>query len=436
MADETLEVDVARNAFPITVPTGTLVTCNVGPRVKLVQILEMEDVGFHTNSAVMPPAQTKDKGSAEQEVQPGGLLVAQTVLRFAARFPDKKLLVAGHTDTTGSDAFNLELSRLRARNVRAFFAGDKATWVDVAAGRHKVEDWQGILTWLAATRAWDCDPGGVDGKVGPKTKKAIKGFRAAFNAEHGGSLPSSDAAPARADWEAFYDCYDHELATRLSVKVEDLPARREKVRWLEPAMIGCGEHWPRDKVGVDGYKSQENRRVEVLFFDEPEAPKLSCHTGDACDASKCDLYAKGRYKATYIPIDVDGFVPEDDNVVVLGWPDALGERLPGDVVLRLTAGERAPIERRWSEGAVKDGARELTFEGVPRRTTCTLVAASAEAATELVLFEEQVLDDPTTPAVWLRSLGEMPVVLTLDDAVAPAPVPTTDDVEPAPEVPA
>ena len=39
------------------------------------------------------------------------------------KYPDTNILLEGHTDATGTDEYNLELSRLRAQSVSAFLAG-------------------------------------------------------------------------------------------------------------------------------------------------------------------------------------------------------------------------------------------------------------------------------------------------------------------------
>ncbi len=39
------------------------------------------------------------------------------------KYPDTNVLLEGHTDATGSDEYNLDLSRLRAQSVSAFLAG-------------------------------------------------------------------------------------------------------------------------------------------------------------------------------------------------------------------------------------------------------------------------------------------------------------------------
>jgi outer membrane protein OmpA-like peptidoglycan-associated protein len=62
-------------------------------------------VNFETNSAVI-----RDKGQKE----------LQTAVDFVKRYPDTKIVVTGHTDSTGSDAYNQKLSEKRADAVKKF----------------------------------------------------------------------------------------------------------------------------------------------------------------------------------------------------------------------------------------------------------------------------------------------------------------------------
>ncbi len=62
---------------------------------------------FDVNKATLRPA------SEEQLTKLGAIL---------NKYPDTNILLEGHTDATGSDEYNLDLSRLRAQSVEAFLA--------------------------------------------------------------------------------------------------------------------------------------------------------------------------------------------------------------------------------------------------------------------------------------------------------------------------
>ncbi len=384
---------------PVELPTEPV---EPPPRVRLVQLLDLEDVCFHHGSAVLLPAGPEEEQADEGQGAIAGLLALRTVLRYLERFGDKRLLIAGHTDSSGSDAFNAALSLDRARGVRAVLLGEREAWVELSVARHEVEDWQAILAWLARARGWDTDPGGVDGVAGPLSAGALDRFRAAYRAEHG-PLSAKGDAPTPADWGAFFACYEHELARLLERPTAELAPLRAGVRWVEPGVVGCGERWPIEAVGVDGYRSATNRRVELLVFDPVEAPTLDCHAGGGCDAAQCPLYGGDRYRVERLPLDVDDYVPPDALALFVELPDDAA--LPTDLRLRLAPQGREPQELGWSDGLVEEGRRTFRFLGLAARTPCSLLARRGEQ--EWVLWDEQLLDDPGRPLAWRTSLAQL-----------------------------
>lgn len=67
--------------------------------------LTMSDVFFETDSATL-------RGSARQDLT--------RLARFVREHPDRELVIEGHTDAEGSDAYNAELAARRADAVKAF----------------------------------------------------------------------------------------------------------------------------------------------------------------------------------------------------------------------------------------------------------------------------------------------------------------------------
>lgn len=76
----------------------------------------------------MPDAITFDFGRADVKPQFYGVL--NNLANTLNQFPETRIQIAGHTDSVGSDASNLQLSQQRANNVRAYLAS-----VGVAAQR-------------------------------------------------------------------------------------------------------------------------------------------------------------------------------------------------------------------------------------------------------------------------------------------------------------
>jgi outer membrane protein OmpA-like peptidoglycan-associated protein len=53
-------------------------------------------------------------------LKPGAMQNLFRLVTFLKQYPDRGVLVEGHTDSTGSDTYNLSLSEQRAESVRSF----------------------------------------------------------------------------------------------------------------------------------------------------------------------------------------------------------------------------------------------------------------------------------------------------------------------------
>src|SRR5690606_10020247 len=98
-------------------------------------------------------------------------------------------------------------------------------------------------------------------------------------------------------------CYDEELTQKVGRPAQKA---REPLQVVNAGAVGCGERWPVESAGIDGLACAANRRVELLFFDPGEAPRLACHAGGGCDAAACDLYGQQRYRAVPLPANGGG----------------------------------------------------------------------------------------------------------------------------------
>lgn len=85
-------------------------------RVELIPwsvTVDHRDVNFRTNSAVIEPA---ERGKLDASLARINKIIARS-----GRFMKMRLYIAGHTDTVGSAAKNLRLSRDRARSIARYF---------------------------------------------------------------------------------------------------------------------------------------------------------------------------------------------------------------------------------------------------------------------------------------------------------------------------
>ncbi len=281
-------------------PTGLLQELHIKTRF-FGHILEMEDVNFHLDSAVLLPDYGPDApqpGTPDQN-RITGLGVLYASYKQAVAHPDQSLLVAGHTDRSGPEDYNLKLSVLRAQNVLAALQGDRETWAAIAHGRHKVEDYQQILKWIAYTWEWDCDPGPKTGKDNDQTRKAVENFQRQYNIELDAFIPINGTVELET-WGAFFDIYMRELMTLLATNKAGLESYRSKLTFIKdrPECVGCGEFFPITK---DRNKTEIDRRVELLFFDPGEEPELKCHPESGkCSHKECDLYGSKLYSFTHV----------------------------------------------------------------------------------------------------------------------------------------
>jgi hypothetical protein len=258
-------------------------------------ILEVEDVHFHHDSAVLMP----DYGDAPDPTRITAIAILSAAYDQAKAHPEQLLLDAGHTDTSGADDYNLKLSVQRADSVMAALMGDRAGWVSVATAKHKVEDYQQIVKWAAWTYGWDCDPGPVDNVDGSQTQAGIKGFKKNYNSTFSASLPVNGTVDA-ATWGAFFDVFMDQLKASMKVNDTEMSAARAALKFLDPKRVGCGENFPIDAPRKQNYRSKINRRVELLFFDPDQVPEMDCHPGDKCTPLLCQVYNPKMYRYTHI----------------------------------------------------------------------------------------------------------------------------------------
>lgn len=176
------------------------------------------------------------------------------------KFPEAKILIVGHTDTRGDTGFNDILSLERAKSVAAFLKDDVDAWLEryessvTESKRWGAREDQVMLRtlqirgFLKLPAPTDTNVEGrikaaqeqlgvtVDGKIGPKTRRALI---AQYMAEDDTTLPPS----------------------------------------VEVTIHGCGEHFPLDDTGLnlegpgvaqDSKEDAVDRRVELFFFNARE----------------------------------------------------------------------------------------------------------------------------------------------------------------------
>ncbi len=288
-----------------------------------VTVIEMEDINFHFDSAVLLPDYGTDEPQpgTEEQNRITGIGVLFTCYKQAKEKEFlQRILVAGHTDKKGGEFYNLTLSQQRAENVFFMFMGERAKWSDSSDAKHQVEDIQQILKWISFNFKYECDPGEKTNKMNADTTGAILAFQKRYNQDfvvlekHKEKFSSTfilldeDGKMGKKTWGAFFDMYTLELLITMGINEDGLNELRTKLNFVKktqnhPApVIGCGENHPASEAKTED-ENPVDRRVEILFFDEGEEPELKCHPKKfQCIKSKCDLYPKGFFKRNPVPV--------------------------------------------------------------------------------------------------------------------------------------
>jgi outer membrane protein OmpA-like peptidoglycan-associated protein len=193
-------------------------------------------------------------------VEPCMLEVLADVAEYAGSHPEERLLIVGHCDKTGSDAYNQSLSERRARSVFAALifgrdrAGAVAEWNTLRrahlGGLPEVRDGWGTREYQYMLQDLDYYPGNIDGNRGPQTDAGVR----AFQRDHG---LTEDGVVGDATWTALIEAYlgQASLAIPESQLFPNCPG--EVLKWL-----GCGEQDPV-KNTEDAWRP--NRRAELIF---------------------------------------------------------------------------------------------------------------------------------------------------------------------------
>jgi len=350
------------------------------PVCMAVDFVEIADIHFHHNCAL--PC-LDEKGELI------GLLAS--VFTYAKDNPNRELIVEGHADTSGDPDYNLTISKRRAEAIKALLENDMALWNGVVTCKdHKleIEDYQQTLKGLARQYGWPCDPGDVDNKDGPKTKEGVKGFQAEYNSRYNGTL-TVDGVVGPKTWEALGITIRALLEEHLknNLNLDPVPT----IIYGYPDDSGvypCGESCPIENVGDSDYKSEENRRVELVFYkkDDP-TPAIAPAAGRKIGIEKDPVSEKGWEKAK-VPL-TPNVSSTKKAIPVLSAKDSPGVAVVKDA-------KKPPRLTLIAEIREKSSGKAISFDG---KATLEIVSNAAnievyDAANKKVIFP-LVLQGPT-----------------------------------------
>lgn len=223
----------------------------------VVHFLEIPDLLFHHNSAV--PCLDEDNYL---------ISAISSTHTFHEKHKEKHTVILGHADRSGEIDCNYHIAEYRAQSIKAILDDDNKIWGEIVDKTSRVKDYQRIFTTLSEVHKWNCHPGNADDIDGPKTKEAVRKFQETVNSKYGfGLLPDGLMGPKT--WSAVLKVYcelsgnkDEELVAPYTYGIGG------------KGTYSCGESFPEEKPDVDSFKSQENRRAEIYFYDSDSAPTL------------------------------------------------------------------------------------------------------------------------------------------------------------------
>jgi len=167
--------------------------------------------------------------------------------------------------------------------------------------------------------------------------------------------------------------YERALRDLLGTDVAGLTALRDGLAHTSKTAVGCAGSFPTASLRRDGFRSAEDRRVEVFFFAPGQEPRLDCHPrADICVKSKCDLHNPRAYVVKHLPV-----VPKrlDATTLRLAITDVAGLYRPGHDDRDPDRAHNDPeIERRsgYQPGyRSQDDLGRIFVNSVPRVQTST-----------------------------------------------------------------
>ena len=221
---------------------------------------------------------------------------------------------------------------------------------------------QEILAWVVATHGWPCDPGPIDNQAGPRTERAVRAFQDQFKRTHDDGM-SVDGIVGPQTWGAFFDLYMEELKRLLGVDETGLQDLQAGLTFADGGKkaVGCGEHHPIEGKRKDAYRSATNRRVELLFFDPGEEPKIDCHPSPGqCTPDACELYDPKMYRFEHLEPSVEPF-----DLILRVVPDSSLPSEPDDEIVFESTNGALSLRRNLATDCVDCVEYlELTFEQV------------------------------------------------------------------------
>jgi outer membrane protein OmpA-like peptidoglycan-associated protein len=187
---------------------------------------------------------------------PSAIPGLQAIKEHYDAHPQSKLLLVGHTDTSGRDAYNETLSLERADAVAAYLTDKTDAW-EAFFGADKAPEkrWGALEVQHMLSRLPEKGPflyrGTPNGVKDPAHDKAVRAYQQSKGLSVDGIAGPKTCKALIADYMALDRT---SLPSSISITTH-----------------GCGENFPVTDT-ADGVRNPDNRRVEMFFFDDAIEP--------------------------------------------------------------------------------------------------------------------------------------------------------------------
>ena len=294
---------------------------------------------------------------------PKGLDSVQQLVKLHKEYQLMNVLITGHTDTSASDAYNLDLSLQRTNAMMAYLFNDSKSWYAWYGEDKKqskrwgtTEDHYMIATLLTGSpsKPKDTDSanasdaqGSADG-TGDQTAsgddatsaypQTVLGYQQWHNA-------NQTQLTAQAPNPSYYETLDEDSKageqTRMQLIYDYMNREDTTVPDGTPVQVhGCGEFFPLSASGEkvdqstpDGQHIQKDRRVEVFLFPS-ELGVLPPVPGETASGRGEKEYPEWRYRSVELRVGA----PDNKDIARVRLHDAVGNPLPSVVYQVTTPG--------------------------------------------------------------------------------------------------
>lgn len=202
-----------------------------------------------------------------------------SIVAQIARDPGRRAMVFGHTDRTGSEEANKQLSERRAEAVRCLLSHDAERWAQLFRGDRSplVPERWGAFEIQHMLNALGCGdaagkPLDEDGVLGQRSSEALARFQ---RGAYPGRLPEQKALPATGRLD---DATTEQLFLAYARRATPTPVAQDRfVPVGGSPFMGCGGFNP---FTVDDSDAESRRAVVFVFDPAAEPTGLPCKIGD------------------------------------------------------------------------------------------------------------------------------------------------------------